>query len=543
MSWYSRSILNRLIAIIIAANLVVGIVAIIYFNYSLQAKDDYNKLATVEMVHALEAQDILSEFKTQVQEWKNVLIRGADTDQREKYWSQFQSQEALIQDRLEALIPRLTDDQSRDLMSRFQAAHEQMGRAYRQGYQAFVASGFEAGAGDRAVQGIDREPSKLIEEASERVRSMGLAKSEQLNALVTANTWRVGTLMILAIVLGTLACVIVLLRSVVRPAQELVRQLYKLGEGDLSEPTTIERQDELGKLADAARNLYDFLSETGQLMAQNASRLQRTGQLIKNGADTVSYQSDQAHQRIDQIATAMNEMSATAQDVARHAASVATEVQDTSKRTTEADRQIDTAMTSMNRLADQIRSSSQIVNTLAADGRKVGTVMKVIREIADQTNLLALNAAIEAARAGEAGRGFAVVADEVRNLAAKTQHATVEIDRIIDTITTGSKDATEFMQASEVVSAESGEAVKAVRSTLAEINQRMVSVNDATAQVATAAEEQTSVTEDINRNVTEVADISEAMNQAAVENRESVPELEQMAADARKLSERIRQPS
>lgn len=543
MSWYTRSILNRLIAIIIAANLVVAIVAIIYFNYSLQAKDDYNKLATVEMVHALEAQDILSEFKTQVQEWKNVLIRGADPDQREKYWSQFQSQEALIQERLEALIPRLTDDQSRDLMSRFQRAHEQMGRAYRQGYQAFVASGFEAGAGDRAVQGIDREPSKLIEEASERVRSMGLAKAEQLNALVTANTWRVGTLMILAIVLGTLACVIVLLRSVVRPAQELVRQLYKLGEGDLSEPTTIERQDELGKLADAARNLYDFLSETGQLMAQNASRLQRTGQLIKNSADTVSYQSDQAHQRIDQIATAMNEMSATAQDVARHAASVATEVQDTSKRTTEADRQIDTAMTSMNRLADQIRSSSQIVNTLADDGRKVGTVMKVIREIADQTNLLALNAAIEAARAGEAGRGFAVVADEVRSLAAKTQHATVEIDRIIDTITTGSKDATEFMQASEVVSAESGEAVKAVRSTLAEINQRMVSVNDATAQVATAAEEQTSVTEDINRNVTEVADISEAMNQAAVENRESVPELEQMAADARKLSERIRQPS
>lgn len=543
MSWYTRSILNRLIAIIIAANLVVAIVAIIYFNYSLQAKDDYNKLATVEMVHALEAQDILSEFKTQVQEWKNVLIRGADPDQREKYWSQFQSQEALIQERLEALIPRLTDDQSRDLMSRFQTAHEQMGRAYRQGYQAFVASGFEAGAGDRAVQGIDREPSKLIEEASERVRSMGLAKAEQLNALVTANTWRVGTLMILAIVLGTLACVIVLLRSVVRPAQELVRQLYKLGEGDLSEPTTIERQDELGKLADAARNLYDFLSETGQLMAQNASRLQRTGQLIKNSADTVSYQSDQAHQRIDQIATAMNEMSATAQDVARHAASVATEVQDTSKRTTEADRQIDTAMTSMNRLADQIRSSSQIVNTLAADGRKVGTVMKVIREIADQTNLLALNAAIEAARAGEAGRGFAVVADEVRNLAAKTQHATVEIDRIIDTIATGSKDATEFMQASEVVSAESGEAVKAVRSTLAEINQRMVSVNDATAQVATAAEEQTSVTEDINRNVTEVADISEAMNQAAVENRESVPELEQMAADARELSERIRQPS
>jgi methyl-accepting chemotaxis protein len=543
MSWYSRSILNRVLSIILAANLVVALVAIIYFNHSLQARDDYNHLASVEMVHALEAQDILGEFKTQVQEWKNVLIRGSDQGQREKYWKQFQSQETLIQSQLNSLIPQLTDDNARNLMTRFQSAHRDMGTAYRQGYEAFVSSGFRAGAGDRAVQGIDREPSKLIEEASQRVRSIGLQDAETLNTTVTKNTWRVGTLMIVAIVLGTLACVIVLLRSVVRPTQELIGQLHRLGEGDLSEPTRIHRKDELGKLADAARNLYAFLSETGQLMSQNATSLQKTGGLIKANADTVSHQSDQAHQRIDQIATAMNEMSATAQDVARHAALVASEVQDTSARTDEADRQINSAMASMDRLADQIRSSSGTVNKLATDGRKVGDVMKVIREIADQTNLLALNAAIEAARAGEAGRGFAVVADEVRTLAAKTQDATVEIDRIIGTITTGSKDATEFMQASEVVSQESSEAVAAVRNTLMEINQRMVSVNDATAQVATAAEEQTSVTEDINRNITEVADISETMNRAAEENRHSVPELEQMASAARQLADRIRLPS
>ena len=133
-----------------------------------------------------------------------------------------------------------------------------------------------------------------------------------------------------------------------------------------------------------------------------------------------------------------------------------------------------------------------------------------------------------------------MVADEVRNLAAKTQEATVEIDEIIASIQGGSRDATEYMQASEVVARESSESVDAVRKTLEDITRRMVSVNDATTQVATAAEEQTSVSEDINRNVTEVAEISEAMHSAAEDNLRTVPELEAMASKAKDLAQRIR---
>ena len=450
---------------------------------------------------------------------------------RKKYWTQFQEQEALIQQKLDSLIPRLEDDQARALMSQFQRSHQKMGEAYRTGFADFVASGYQHGEGDRAVSGIDREPSRLIEEASALIRKQGVAEAAALNESVTTSTWRVGGLMLLAVFLGTIACVIVLVRSVVRPTQTLIGQMHKLGEGDLSDPAT---------LADSARKLHGFLSETGELMEENARELELTGSMIRDNAGKVSSQSELAHQRIDQIATAMNEMSATAQDVAQHAAAVANQVQETSGQTGEADKQIHAAVDSMNRLADQIQTSSRTVNQLTSDGKKVGDVMKVIREIADQTNLLALNAAIEAARAGEAGRGFAVVADEVRNLAAKTQEATVEIDRIIDTIATGSRDASEYMQASEIVPQESGQSVEAVRQTLGEINRRMGSVNDATTQVATAAEEQTSVSEEINRNVTEVAEISETMNRAAEENLTMVPKLESMAKAARDLSSRIR---
>jgi methyl-accepting chemotaxis protein len=349
-----------------------------------------------------------------------------------------------------------------------------------------------------------------------------------------------GGLLLAAIVMGTLACLGVLVTSVVRPTQELIAKLSRIGEGDLTDPVTLKRPDELGRLADTARTLHRFLRETGEMMQHNASQLADTGAMIRSNADAVSSQSDKAHQRIDQIATAMNEMSATAQDVAQHASSVASQVDETANQTRHADEQINQAVASMNRLTDQIRSSAATVAELAKSGQQVGDVMRVIREIADQTNLLALNAAIEAARAGEAGRGFAVVADEVRNLAAKTQDATVEIDEIIASIQNGSRDATEYMQASEVVAKESSESVDAVRTTLADITQRMIKVNDATTQVATAAEEQTSVSEDINRNVTEVAEISEAMHDAAEQNLRTVPELEAMARKAQELAGRIR---
>lgn len=540
MSWYSRSILNRILTIVFVANLIVAVFAGFYFKMSLEARDDYSSLIGSEMVHALEAQDILTDFKTQVQEWKNVLIRGSDDSQREKYWGRFQDREADIQAQLDELIPMLADREAKKLMEQFRRAHQKMGTAYRKGYQAFVDSDYEHAAGDAAVAGIDREPAKLIDQATDRIRENSLAHAGELTQSVTANTWQIGGLLFAAIVLGTLACVIVLIRSVVRPAQQLIGQLGKLAQGDLSDPTTLKRPDELGRLADTARTLHNFLSETGSLMQNNSAQLEQTGTLIRDNAGKVSSQSDQAHQRIDQIATAMNEMSATAQDVAHHAASVASQVDETAGQTQQADQQINKAVESMKRLTDQIRSSADTVNQLASDGRRVGDVMKVIREIADQTNLLALNAAIEAARAGEAGRGFAVVADEVRNLAAKTQEATVEIDQIIETIGSASRDATEYMQASGVVAQESSESVEAVRLTLGTISQRMVSVSDATTQVATAAEQQTSVSEDINRNVTEVAEISESMNQAAEENLRTVPELDKMARQARELAGRIR---
>lgn len=540
MNWYAKSILNRVLVVVLLANLIVATVAAVYLNFSLKVKDDFSHLVNNRMVTALEAQDVLSDFKTQVQEWKNVLIRGSDPDQLNKYWQQFQEREASIQSQLTDLIPRIQDADAKSLLADFKRSHQQMGKAYRDGFKAFTRSGFDPGAGDASVQGIDREPSRLIEEAAVAVRQESLNRAGVLNTSVTERSWMVGVILILSIVAGTVALILILFFGVVRPARTLTAQITLLSDGDLSDPVTIKRADELGQLADAARTLHRFLSDTGIQLNDNATRLNATGDVIRRNADSVVSQSDKVNQRIEQIVTAMNEMSVTAEDVAKHAAVVAIEVSQTSEETAKADTQINNAVESMQRLTSQIQSSTEIVNQLASDGKKVGDVMRVIREIADQTNLLALNAAIEAARAGEAGRGFAVVAEEVRNLAAKTQDATVEIDQIIGTIGGASRDATEFMQASSLGVQESSDAVETVRTTLAEITRRMESINDATTQVATAAEEQTSVCEDINRNVTDVAETTGSMHSAAENNLQTVPELETMGARALELAGRIK---
>jgi len=539
-SLLSQSILARVLAVVLAANTLIALCALLYFSQSLSSNRQYHALTSVQMVNALEAEDILNRFKTQVQEWKNVLLRGTDEAQRIRYWGQFQQQEAAIQQALDRLLPRLRDDDARELMTQFRIAHQLMGDAYRDGFEAFTRANYNHRIGDQAVQGIDRAPAQLIDQATVRIRELAQAEVVALNESVSRSALLTGALMLFSIVAGTLLCLLMLSRSVVHPVRTLTAQLHKLSEGNLSDPVTLQRSDELGRLADAARNLHKFLADTGTLLTRFADQLSGTSHGLRENAHMVDHHSEQSHQRIELIATAMNEMSATAEDVARHAAGVSAETREATAEVDLADRRAQEAAEKMERLSNQILQSAQTVEQLASNGRKVSEVMNLIREVAEQTNLLALNAAIEAARAGEAGRGFAVVADEVRTLATRTREATVQIDAIIDTIDRGSIDATEFMQASEIVAGETSEAVGAVRQALATINERVREINDAILHVATAAEEQTSVSDDILRNVVEVTDIAGQMRSSAEENLARIPELEAMARDANQLASRIR---
>lgn len=540
MTFFSKSISRQVTGLILAVNLVIGAVAGSFLVYSLNITEKFSFVLEEELSRANEAQAILIDFKTQVQEWKNVLIRGADDDQRQKYWGRFQAREGEIQAQLDELTATIWNPEARAILESFQREHQAMGRAYRAGFERFVASGYDSAAGDAAVAGIDREPARLIEEAVALIAKLASADAGAIEQSARQNTLLGGAVLLLAIVIGMVTTLLVISRRIVRPTVQISGELHRLGDGDLSDPIILERNDELGALAEASRKLHRFLQEIRTTTQSNAADLEMIAASIKEGAGNVNDKSRISHQRIDQVAAAMNEMTATAQEVAEHAAGVSSQVDETTAETDTADRQITATTSSMERLADQIRSTGETVTRLAAGGNKVSDVMKVIREIADQTNLLALNAAIEAARAGDAGRGFSVVADEVRNLAAKTQQATVEIDSIVGDIASGSRDASEFMQASEVVTQECVDQVNGIQAIIAGISQRMGSIKDASIQVATAAEEQTSASNEITHNMTEIAGLSEDMNQSSDANIKLIPEVEAMAHSAKRLSERLR---
>lgn len=322
---------------------------------------------------------------------------------------------------------------------------------------------------------------------------------------------------------------VVISNSIVRPIQVIRAQLDDIaaGDGDLTHRLPEDRNDELGLLGGSFNRfvgkIHTMVSQvaemTGQLtglVAEVAAQAQRSEKAM-----------DTQRQETDQVATAINEMSAAAQEVAHSAQGAAEAAQKTDLEGQQAKAVVDASIRQIHSLVDEIRSSGTSLDALQQDVHAIVGVLDVIRSIAEQTNLLALNAAIEAARAGEAGRGFAVVADEVRALASRTQQSTREIQGMIDRLQIGAKQAVAAMsRSSEAGNASSAQSNQAGAS-LDAIAHLIATINGMNAQIASAAEEQTAVAEEINRSVHQIA--------TAVEN--VAEETQQGAQTARNLAQ------
>ncbi len=303
------------------------------------------------------------------------------------------------------------------------------------------------------------------------------------------------------------------------------------GDGDLSQRLTVDGSDELNQVASAFNKFVARIQSTVKRVNDAIDHNEQQAKKIRSLNNELSGISNDQKDQNDQVATAITEMNASANEVASRAQEAAHSSDSAARNTQKAKQTIESAQQSMRGLSGEIEQASNVIHTLEQSVESIVSILDVIRGIADQTNLLALNAAIEAARAGEQGRGFAVVADEVRSLASKTQDSTGEIQNMIAKLQTGSEHAVQAMHRSKQGSDQTFEQVALAVAALQKVSDAISSINDMNTQIASAANQQTVVSEDISQNVQYIAtgademvrqvnlsaEVAEALNLANVE--------------------------
>ncbi|WP_298449848.1 methyl-accepting chemotaxis protein [uncultured Marinobacter sp.] len=326
---------------------------------------------------------------------------------------------------------------------------------------------------------------------------------------------------------------LIVVRSIIRPLKSAVSAMSDIanGDGDLTRRLEAGSKDELGQLATAFNSFAEQVHGLVEGVLSSTRTLNEASAELNQIMDEAGQGVERQKSESDQVATAMNEMTAAAQEVAGNASEASSAADHATVQVSDAQGLVHQTIEVIGGLSEQVEEGVKVIEKLGSDSHKIDSVLEVIREIADQTNLLALNAAIEAARAGEAGRGFAVVADEVRTLASRTQRSTQEIQETIERLQTGAGNAVKLIGSISERSEATVVETRKVNDALQRINQAVGTINDMNSQIASAAEEQTSVSETINQNVHEIVAITEQTAKGASQAGLAAQRLKALAAD------------
>jgi methyl-accepting chemotaxis protein len=377
---------------------------------------------------------------------------------------------------------------------------------------------------------IDRELESLLLELESFTKEATLqAKHDEESAL--------RLLLIIAVISVIVGAAIstFIIRNLVKSIKSAVDIAETISTGDLTHEVTSHGNDEMGKLLSALglmrNNLYKMVVE----MTDSSTQLAAASTELAAVSEETNRNIHAQQAEVEQAATAINEMTTTIHEVAQNASNTSVAADSANKATVEGQQVVKQTVQSISELASDIENASGVIHELELHSENIGGVLDVIKNIAEQTNLLALNAAIEAARAGEQGRGFAVVADEVRTLASRTQESTQEIEMMIDKLQSGAQNAVKVMENSRGQAATSVEQANSAGTALLTITESVAHISDMNTQIATAAEEQSSVAEEINRNIISVSDLGNQTAAGANQTSISSEELSRLATDLQSL--------
>ncbi|WNJ97213.1 methyl-accepting chemotaxis protein [Vibrio ruber] len=396
---------------------------------------------------------------------------------------------------------------------------------------------------------INPEINKNLADAQNRLIELSAQMDKQIDAITTIQEQnsiedgrKVSMLSIAATAIAILIGIFFSLfirHLIVQPMNEVIKAVGNIANGDLTQNLSTDRKDELGQLYNHIGEMSKTLNKLISEVVSGVMNLSTTSEQLESISNQSQHMMQSQRDETDQVATAINEMSATVSEVARNAETAAEATTKTDNIIIQGNHIVNATAKTIDALASDIASTSEAMEQLKLRTDNVGNVLEVIKTVAEQTNLLALNAAIEAARAGEAGRGFAVVADEVRGLASRTQSSAKEIEDLIVELQNGAQSSLDKMIGSRELSGKNAEQAKEVLTLFENISEQVRDVQDMNNQIATAAEEQSQVSEDINRSVENVRELADKTAEGSLESVNAVVNLRQLSQQLKKLTDQF----
>jgi len=385
--------------------------------------------------------------------------------------------------------------------------------------------------------------SEQVNAALDKLVKINNAQTREINQQAddeyrSALSWVVGMLIVATLL--TFLSAWLLTRSIVKPIDQALVAAEAIAEGNLTQPIHAEGHDEAARLLLAMQKMQGKLRDTLQRISGSATQLASAAEELNSVTDEGARGLTQQNNEIEQAATAVNEMTSAVEEVARNAVSTSEASRDATTSASDGRDLVMETVSAIERMSGDVQSTADLIGLLAAESRDIGKVLDVIRGLADQTNLLALNAAIEAARAGEAGRGFAVVADEVRALAHRTQQSTSEIERMIGSIQGGTEQAVDSMRNSTERAESTLNIAKGAGMALETINGAIVQINERNLVIASAAEEQAQVAREVDRNLVNIRDLSVQTAAGSAQTTAASGELARLAVDLNAMVARFK---
>ena len=527
------TIRNKLLLICGSGTLMVLISAAAGFLMLLNSIQMYQTKVLIYHDNAESILVIQSDFKKQVQEWKDVLLRGSDPTALEKHWGGFHKLESHVKEQTDALLVKTSDARVHELLEKFSAAHQEMGTKYSKGFDSFKQSQFDSKVGDAAVKGMDRPPTELLSEATAITKKIADESASQAfaysqKAIVTSISMLIATLIVTGIVFLWM-----IQRTILNPTQQLVLDLGRMSGGDFSTPVSQSSSDEIGNVALSSEQVRANLGNILRQLDQSSDTLSAAAMQLASTSEQVATNSQSQSESVSGVASAVEELTVSITAVSESAKEGRNLVSRALNDTQQGNQKLKELMSCISMVQDAVLNISAAVDSFVESTKSISGMTHRVREIADQTNLLALNAAIEAARAGEQGRGFAVVADEVRKLAENSTQSVGEIDKITLTLNDQSDLVVKSILHGQESLRTSQELIKIVSDILAGATQSVSQASLDIEAISSSTNEQVQASSNISTSMEHIAQMVE-------ENSSAVGEVASAAGNLNQLSTRLK---